>query len=83
MGVRILFDAEDNRACLYDSVTETAFGRVFYAEANGELDANEVAQAFISWYAKHGKQRDPRADSDIANVQDDWIVARQVKAAAR
>jgi hypothetical protein len=29
MSTRILHDASDRKACLYDSVTDTAFGPVF------------------------------------------------------
>lgn len=48
MGCRILHDREQDRACLYCSTTETAFGPVFYAGEDGR-DAREAAEAFLRW----------------------------------
>ena len=52
MGCRILYDERDDRACLYDSVTETAFGLCFNSyEGPHDVYANpnDVAQAFCDW----------------------------------
>ena len=61
MGVRIL--AGHDMACLYDSVTDTAFGRVFYG-----AEAEERLERFLKWYPGD----DPRLDADIGAAQDDW-----------
>jgi hypothetical protein len=68
MGCRILANADDTMACLYDSVTATAFGRVFEETEAAE----DKMQAFLEWYAKHGQERDPRIDDNIDKVQDAW-----------
>lgn len=51
VGCRILFDRDENRAVLYDSVTDWAFGPVFAAHECGDrhLDAREVAERFCAW----------------------------------
>ena len=76
MGVRVLYDTENDVAALYDSVTETAFGRLFHGYKGGggvRAFATQVAEAFLAWYGEHGAERDPRADTDIGSVQDDWV----------
>ena len=67
MGVRVLFDEDEDTAALVDSVTGVAFGRVF------EGDAIEKAEAFLSWYGKHGAYPDPRVDPNIVDAQDKWL----------
>lgn len=69
MGVRVLWDGDADAAVLYDSVTETAFGRVFHG------DAQEKAEAFLKWYATNGPERDPRVDPNIGDVQDAWLAS--------
>jgi hypothetical protein len=41
MGVRVLHDVQEGHACLYDSVTETAFGPLF--------EDGDAAEAFLGW----------------------------------
>lgn len=50
MGVRILADVEEGLACLYCSVSDTAFGPVFYG-------GRHEAQVFLDWL---GDGKDPR-----------------------
>lgn len=62
MGCRILSGMMVNEgdrpaACLYDSVTETAFGPLF--RGDGEHEAEEEASTFLDWMlTKHNI--DPR-----------------------
>ena len=62
MGVRII----DNGtiACLYDSVTDMAFGPVFYgldeSEAGEEVDAVEMAEGFNDWLSEDARTYSPR-----------------------
>jgi hypothetical protein len=62
---------------MYDSVSETAFGSLFRDYGNHEtptrFDAEEVAEMFLKWYAKHGPERDPRVDSKIADSQHKFV----------
>jgi len=67
MGVRILVDRDEDAACLYCSTDGVAFGRVM--KPHGE----ELQEAFLQWYAKNGKHRDPRLDPGICDVQDAWL----------
>jgi len=67
MGCRILVDRDEDAACLYDSVTGIAFGRVI------RPDGEEKLEAFLEWYAKNGATRDPRVDPNICDVQDEWL----------
>ena len=53
MGCRVMWSADDDAACLYDSVTETVFGRRFLGP-----DAQEQAEAFLKWCIE--KHEDPR-----------------------
>ena len=43
MSIRILYDRQEGRACLYDSVSDTAFGPVTMddAEEDGGLNAEQ------------------------------------------
>lgn len=47
MSVRILYDSQKHHACLYDSVTDWAFGPVFQ-DQNG-YTAIEQATWFTEW----------------------------------
>ena len=55
MGVRLL--TQDGKTAIYDSVTDTAFGPVFYGldadeDADSEgADSEEMAQLFLDWLA--------------------------------
>jgi hypothetical protein len=53
MGCRILEDREDGFACMYDSVTMTAFGPVF--------DDGQQLENFMAWL---GPDTDPRKLDD-------------------
>jgi hypothetical protein len=58
MGVRILENAKEGMAVMYDSVTETAFGPVFRdldSDDGPEAFAGEVAETFLRF-----QQDDPR-----------------------
>jgi hypothetical protein len=44
MSVRWIADIDDDKSVIYDSVTDTAFGPVFYT-ADG-------AQEFLTWYGE-------------------------------
>lgn len=49
MGCRILYDREENLACMYCSVVDLAFGPVFYGSQDLHMDAEEQLQAFFRW----------------------------------
>jgi len=63
MGVRVLHDQNQDKSCLYDSVTETAFGPVMYKTGREEaqefldvlgddartLKEDELGEAWESW----------------------------------
>lgn len=53
MGVRIIHDTKNDVACLYDSVSDVAFGPVFYgldeSEAGEPVDELEMAEGFRAW----------------------------------
>jgi hypothetical protein len=63
MGVRILNDATDEMAVLYDSVTDVTFGpliREYDSETRDEqCPASWVAEAFLKWLGD-GPRDDPR-----------------------
>jgi hypothetical protein len=67
MGVRILTGHEQGtnqvRACLFDSVTEWAFGPVFYDYEDG-TSADDVAESFLIWL-READNRDPRQIPDL------------------
>lgn len=56
MGVRILSDRENDRACLFCSTSEWAFGPTF-GDAFGR-DAEERAEAFLRWLPTNISQFD-------------------------
>lgn len=49
MGVRVLYDSEQDMAALYCSVTDQAFGPVVYGEAKSDWSAAELLEAFLKW----------------------------------
>lgn len=70
MGCRILLDADEDLACLYDSVTMTAFGRVFSGPSAGDQ-----AQAFLNWHDDNYGGADPRTVDvgELGARQDAWL----------
>ena len=69
MSCRVMWDSNDDAGCLYDSVTETVFGRRFLG--NGQ----EKCEAFLTWcLAEHG---DPRKldVAQLVTLQDEWLLA--------
>ena len=48
MGVRVLYDREADRAALYCSTSDVAFGPIFY-DGDCAHDAQERAEAFLDW----------------------------------
>lgn len=50
MGLYVLYDPDNERAVLYDSVSEWAFGPGFIGD-----DADEQAQAFIDWLTEDAR----------------------------
>lgn len=85
MGCRILIGHEQGStrevACLFDSVTETAFGPLFreVEVSDVELAPEEVAEAFMEWLESHPHEygvparavSDPRVypGNDLAELQ--------------
>ena len=59
MGCRILHDEENGMACLYCSTGGEAFGPVFRGE--GDADAAEVAELFLTHVREGWNGMDPRA----------------------
>ena len=59
MGIGILYDPEQEKACLFCNTSDCAFGPII---TNYEsLTAQEIAESFLRWYEK--KYNDPREDS--------------------
>ena len=52
MAVCILHDRQQDQAVLYCTTTDWAFGPVFAADAEGDHDAEERAEAFLRWLGK-------------------------------
>ncbi len=70
MGCHTLYDAREDKACLFDSTTMTAFGRVFSGP-----DADAQVDAFLAWYEERHPGEDPRRDADIGAEQDTWLLS--------
>lgn len=72
MGIRILYDKKQGEACIYDSITQWAFGPVFTKEKiDGKIvTANKVADKFLTWL-----KVDPRSISGrcLEKLYDKWI----------
>jgi len=66
MSIRILFDPKERKACLYDSVSDTAFGPLFYEseDPNDYRDAELVASDFLNWFKENHPLEDLRDLSD-------------------
>jgi hypothetical protein len=54
MGVRILYTTTGDMACMYDSVSMTAFGPVFSG-----LDADDQATHFLDWLSTDPRMLTP------------------------
>lgn len=67
MGVRIISAHMGSVAVMYDSVTDWAFGPVFYDE--GDYSAEERIQHFLEWL-----QVDARSltDVDLEGKRNEW-----------
>lgn len=64
-----MWDSNEDAGCLYDSVTETVFGRRFL------VCGAEKAEAFLAWCLReHG---DPRRlpVEELVELQDVWLLA--------
>jgi len=76
MGIGILYDPEQEKACLFCNTSDCAFGPII---TNYEsLTAQEIAESFLRWYEK--KYNDPRIDS-VATLEDrymDFVVLKQL-----
>lgn len=69
MGCRVMWGPEDDAACLYDSTTETVFGKRFLG------DAAEKLEAFLQWCLKeHGDPRKLPVER-VCALQDEWLAA--------
>lgn len=64
MGVRILYDRDQDKACLFDSVTDTALGPVFYG-----LDADDQAEHFREW---HGVDKRNLTPAELRELHARW-----------
>jgi len=66
MSIRILFDPKERKACLYDSVSDTAFGPLFYESEDPKdyRDAELVALDFLNWHKENFPTEDLRDLSD-------------------
>jgi hypothetical protein len=84
MSLRIFVGAPNGyetlgeQAILFDSVTDIAFGRIFYADRD---EACEVAQAFLDWCEKEkqiprGDVRSLTTQATIA-LQDEFLKIRK------
>lgn len=71
MGLRILYDTGQDMAAMYDSVTDTAFGPVFYAGEHHE-PAEERIQKFIDWLPADARVYNAR---DLENFYAMWLDA--------
>lgn len=77
MGLRILVGRQagydgvlDEQAVLFDSVTDTAFGRLFSSDERN--DAREVAEAFLDWAEHEGVVR-----GDVRNLPIETTIGLQ------
>ncbi len=84
MGVRILFDSDNDVAALYCSTTDVAFGPVFYGDTKS--GSEDRAEAFCRWFQseacswrKYEREalgsRDPRSltDTGLQAAYSDWL----------
>ena len=68
MGTRVLHDQVENKSCLYDSVTDTAFGPVMYS--TGSIEAHDFLELL---------DEDPRAmkEDDLGAAWESWFETRE------
>lgn len=64
MGLRILYDPDEPAACLWDSVSDWAFGPVFEGES-----AFTDAQAFIEWLPEDARKYE---QNDLWELYGQW-----------
>jgi hypothetical protein len=87
MGVRILFDRDNDIAALYCSTTGVAVGPTFQSCEDGYVvDAHDVAQQFLTWLESYeptlnemrrmGFDGDPRrlTDEGLLSAYAKWLV---------
>jgi hypothetical protein len=67
MGVRILHNDDDSQAVLYCSVSDWAFGPVFYE--TDEASAAAQAEVFAHWLPQDARRY---SDSDLARQYSQW-----------
>ena len=72
MSVRTLSDPDENKSCLYDSVSETAFGPLFDGS-----QTDDGANEFLAWYNLHPSWPDLRTlnDEQWRNLLDTYALA--------
>jgi hypothetical protein len=82
MGLRILvgheqgdYGYERQIACLFDSVTDWAFGPIFHRAENGD-SPEDLAQAFLDWLQEQAENngRDVRQlpPRELEKLHDQW-----------
>jgi hypothetical protein len=71
MGVRMVHDADDEKAVLYDSLTDWAFGPVFTDDRHG--DAGEAVECFLEWLAIDPRRVDR---AELAERHGHWVTVR-------
>lgn len=77
MGVRILYDRDQDLAALYCSTSEISFGCVF--TKSDEHEADERAMAFLRWLAtcdtwKRYEKHVTRVPRDVRQLTDDGLL---------
>lgn len=68
MGCRIIHDQESDKACLFCSTTDIAFGPVFYGD--GFDGAADEAEAFIAWVAMAAKEGRLKSKNNLRVPED-------------
>lgn len=69
MGIRILTNADDDMAMMYQSCADWAFGPVIYS--NGRMSAEALAEKFIEWAAL--RSRGPFEDWSDSWLEGKWV----------
>lgn len=81
MSCRILHDDNAEMACLYDSVTMTAFGPIFEDDEGRDYDCTDLAEDFLL-FVNYATGLDPRAiDVDVFHTV--WLAFHGQLAALR
>ena len=71
MSTRVIFDEDQDEACLYCSVTGVAFGPLF-SGLHGH-DAREIADAFLVWLQGQGEDARSIEHPELARMISDFI----------